>query len=165
MLMSALRTAAAVANRKVDVEQGRIRLEALELQLQHREQALGAVLSHEKHVLSLKVDLMRDLMRALLDKRIDAVQQGFCETLSMFAEQCRHYMSQQDKYIDAEIKATDPLERANLRARLSEIDLQLSRIRVDGADLYREMTKVLLLLGGNMPPMTHQDQKALALTN
>lgn len=163
MLMSALQTAASVANRKVDVEQGRVRLAALELQLQHREQTLGAVLSHERHVLSLKADLIRDMMRALIDKRIDAVQQGFLETLSIFAEQCRHYMAQQDKYIDAEIKATDPLERANIRSRLSDIDLHLTQIRADCAELYREMTKVLLLIGGNMPPIVQADHKALAL--
>lgn len=161
--MSALRAAVSVANRKVDVEQGQIRLAELELQLQHREQTLGAMLAHEKHVLSLKADLIRDMTRALIDKRIDAVQQGFLETLSLFAEQCRHYMVQQERYADAEIKATDPLERANIRSRLSDIDLHLTQIRADCAELYREMTKALLLIGGTMPPMVQADYKALAL--
>ena len=73
-------------------------------------------------------------------------------------------MQQQERYADAEIKATEPLERANLRTRLSEIDLQLSAIRSDGEALYREMTKVVLLIGGNMPGMSAEDLRALKLT-
>jgi F0F1-type ATP synthase delta subunit len=163
--MSALKAAASVANRKVDVEHGRLRLQELELQLEHRERTLDAVLSHEKHALSLKTDLMRELLKALVEQRVDAVRQGFLDTLAQYADQCRHYMAQQERYADAEIKSTDPLERANLRARLSEIDLQLTSIRADCSALYREMTKVILLIGGNMPPMSTEDQRALSLSS
>lgn len=83
----------------------------------------------------------------------------------MYAEQCRHYMAQQERYADAEIKATEPLERANLRSRLSEIDLQLTSIRSDASALYREMNKVILLIGGNMPPFSQDDGRALAITS
>jgi hypothetical protein len=72
-------------------------------------------------------------------------------------------MAQQDRYADAEIKATAPLERATIRARLSDIDVQLNSIRSDAAGLYREMTKVILLIGGAMPAMSNQDQRALVL--
>ena len=72
-------------------------------------------------------------------------------------------MLQQDKYADAEIKATAPRESANIRVRLSEIDLQLTNIRSDAAALYREMMRVIIIIGGSMPPMSHDDQHALAL--
>jgi hypothetical protein len=78
-------------------------------------------------------------------------------------KQARHYMTQQDKYADAEIKAATPLERASIRTRLSEIDLHLTNIRADASALYREMIRVILIIGGTMPPMSSEDQKALAV--
>jgi hypothetical protein len=163
-LMSALNAAVNMRGTQAQVEHGRMKLRALEAELMHREETLAMQLSHERQIFSMKADLMRDLVKALIEQRVDAVRQGFVETLATYAEQCRHYMAQQERYADAEIKATEPLERANLRTRLSEIDLQLSAIRSDAAALYREMTKVILLIGGNMPGMSTQDQRALTLT-
>jgi hypothetical protein len=149
--MSALRAGVNMAGNAAEVEHGKTRLRALEVQL-----------SHEREMFGQKADLMRDFIKALIDRRVDAVRLGFTETLAMYAEQCRHYMAQQDRYGDAEIKATAPLERANIRARLSEIDLQLSNIRSEAANLYREMTKVILLINGTMPSLSEEDQKLLA---
>lgn len=165
MLMSALRTAADVAHRRVDLESGRIQLEAVKLNLQHNERTLDATLAHQQHVLSVRAEMARDLVRALIDKRVDAVRQGFVDVLSLLAEQCRHYMAQQDRYFDTEIKASDPLERAQIRARLADIDLRLAQIRADAADLYREMARSLLVIGGSMPPLGQEEQKALTLTS
>ncbi len=135
-----------------EVEQGRTKLRALEVQL-----------SHDREMYGMKTDFLRGLIRSLIDRRVDAVQKGFQEVLAMYAEQCRHYMAQQDKYADAEIKAAAPLERASIKTRLSEIDIQLTNIRTDAATLYREMLRAILLIGGTMPTMAAQDQRALAI--
>jgi hypothetical protein len=163
LLMSALGAAANIAGTVAQVEHGRTKLRALEVEILQRERTLETQLSHEREMFGMKAGLMRDIIHALIDRRVDAVQQGFRDTLTMYAEQCRHYMAQQDRYADAEIKATAPLERATIRARLSDIDVQLNSIRSDAAGLYREMTKVILLIGGAMPAMSNQDQRALVL--
>jgi hypothetical protein len=165
MLMSALRAGASIAGSAAEVEHGRTKLRALDVQLAHRERTLETQLSHERGMFDMKAGMVRDLIHALVEQRVDAVRHGFLDTLNMYAEQCRHYMAQQDRYADAEIKAADPLERANIRTRLSEIDLQLSNIRSDAAGLYREMLKVILLIGGTMPAIRSQDQRALVLTS
>lgn len=164
VLMHALSAAAHINGNKAQVEHGKTQLRALELQLSHQERTLDKQLSHEEAMFAMKADLTRDLIKALIDRRVDAVRHGFTETLAMYADQCRHYMAQQDRYADAEIKATDPLERANLRTRLSDIDLHLSSIRSDAEALYREMTKVILLIGGSMPTMSAEHQQALGMT-
>jgi len=143
------------------VEQGRIKLRALRLQLSHDAETLEMQLSHQRDMFAMKADLMRDLIKALIEHRVDAVCKACEETLKMYAEQSRHYMAQQDRYADAEIKATEPLERANLRVRLNETDLQLTNIRSDGGTLQREMARVILLLGGTMPTLSNDDQRAL----
>jgi hypothetical protein len=142
----------AVMGPLAEVEQGRTKLRALEVQL-----------SHDSEMYGMKTDFLRSLVRSLVDRRVDAVQKGFQEVLAIYAEQCRHYMAQQDKYADAEIKATAPLERASIKSRLSEIDIQLTNIRADAAALYREMLRAILLIGGSMPVMAAQDQRALAI--
>ena len=162
-LMSALQAAVNMRGTQAQVEHGRIKLRALEAELEHRQQTMAMQLSHERQIFAMKADLMRDLISALIEQRVEAVTHAFSETLAVYAEQSRHFMAQQERYADAEIKATDPLERANLRTRLSDIDLQLGSIRADAEALFREMTKVILLIGGNMPPMSTEDRRALNL--
>jgi len=163
MLMSALGAATSIAGTVAQVEHGKTKLRALDAKLVHNQKALETRLTHEKDVFEIKTGLVRDLIHALIERRVDVVQQGFRETLTMYAEQARHYMSQQDKYADAEIKAATPLERASIRTRLSEIDLHLTNIRAEASALYREMMRVILIIGGSMPPMSSEDQKALAV--
>jgi hypothetical protein len=135
-----------------EVEQGRTKLRALEVQL-----------SHDREMYGMKTDFMRGLIRSLIDRRVDAVQKGFQDVLAMYAEQARHYMAQQEKYADAEIKASTPMEQAGIGKRISEINIQLENIRADAAMLYREMLRAILLIGGTMPTMAAQDQRALAI--
>lgn len=165
MLMSALQAATQMRNSAAQVEHGRTKLRQLALENSHEEDVLRTKLAHKQTMFGLKADLMRDLVNALIEQRVDAVRQSFVEVLTIYANQCNHYMAQQERYADAEIKAVEPLERANLRARLTEVDLHLTSIREDAGALYREMTKVILLIGGAMPAMPHQDHHALALTN
>lgn len=163
MLMSALGAASSIAGTMAQVEHGKTKLRALDAQLVHNQKALETRLAHEKDIFEIKTGLVRNLIHALIEKRVDAVQQGFRDTLAMYADQARHYMAQQDKYAEAEIKAATPLERAGYRTRLSEVDLHLTNIRSDAAALYREMMRVILIIGGTMPPMSSDDQKALAV--
>jgi hypothetical protein len=141
-----------IVSNMAEVEKSRIGLRSLEVQL-----------AHDREMYALKTDFLRDLIHSLIDRRIDAVERSFNLTMGMYAEQARHYMAQQDKYAEAEIKATAPRESANIRVRLSEIDLQLTQIRSDAAALYREMMKVIIIIGGSIPPMSHADQHALAI--
>jgi hypothetical protein len=164
MLMSAFQALTSITGMETGVEHRRLKLRALEAQLAHRERTMETQLSHDREMFDLKADLVRDLIKALIDGRIDAVRKGFTEALAVFSEQCRHYMAQHERYAEAEIKATDPLERASIQSRMSDIDLQLSDIRSEAGNLYREMTKVILLIGGTMPVMSHEDQRALAVT-
>ena len=152
-----------MAGTRAEVEHGRTRLRALETELAHRERTMETQLYHEETMFELKAGLMRDLIKALVEKRVDAVCMGFKEALGMYAEQSRHYMAQQDRYADAEIKATDPGEFARLKTRLSDIDIHLNSIRSDALALYREMNKVILLIGGTMPGMSSDDKRALGL--
>src|ERR1017187_623492 len=62
-----------------EVETNRINLRALE-----------ARLSHEREMYGMKAEFLRDLLHSLVDRRVDAVERGFHDTLAMYAEQCRH---------------------------------------------------------------------------
>jgi hypothetical protein len=144
---------AAVIGPMAEVEQSRIKLRALEVQL-----------AHNQEMYAIKADFMRDLVHSLIDRRVDAVERGFRETISLYAEQSRHYMAQQDKYADAEINATSPAKVASIKERRNEIDNALRAIRSDAAALYHEMTRAILIIGGSMPAIPTEDQRALALT-
>ena len=163
MLMTALQAATQMRNSAAQVEHGRTKLRQQQLEQMHEENVLNAELQHAQTMFGLKANLMRDLVDALVVQRVDAVQQSFEQVLTLYADQCHHYLSQQERYADAEIKATDPLEKANLRARLTEIDLNLGNIRTDAAALYREMTKVILMIGGGILLIPQQNRNALLL--
>jgi len=163
MFMSALHAATQMRSSAAHEERSRIKLRQLALEQAHEEEVLHTKLQHAQTMFGLKANLMRDLVDALIVQRVDAVQQAFEQVLTLYADQCRHYLSQQERYADAEIKATDPLERANLRARLTEIDLNLGNIRTDAASLYREMTKVILMIGGGILLIPPQNRNALLL--
>lgn len=152
MLMSALSAAVKVSGHRLQAEREQVELQALQAQL-----------SHDKEMFQAKAGLVQSLVEALITRRIEVVRGGFTEVLALYAEQCRSYMGQQERMAEAQLKTTDPLGRADCRARLSEIDLQLTRIRADAAKLYREMTRVILLIGGAMPNMRKEDERALGL--
>lgn len=48
-----------------EVEQSRIKLQALEVQL-----------SHDRAMYAIKTDFLRDLIHSLIDRRVDAVERG-----------------------------------------------------------------------------------------
>lgn len=139
---------------KREMEIGKIKLQALEMQLNAQRDMMGT-----------KAELFRELLHAMIDLRVDAVREGFGQTLSMFAEQARHYMSEQAKITEAQIKCHDPMERAGYSSRASEIDMQLRRIRSDALKLYREMTNAIVLIGGSMPSLPSAARTSLMLPN
>jgi hypothetical protein len=162
LFIHAIRAAVHIAGGRAQVEHGKTKLNALEMQLAHDEKAIEEHHLHEKEMFALKANLVRDLVKALIERRIDAVVQGFSQTRSMYAEQSRHFMAQQERFAEAKIKATGLQERADYHARLVEIDVQLESIRADAALLDREMAKALLLIGGgSMPALSIEDQRAL----
>lgn len=145
MVMHALSMAAQVAGVKADAEWGRQQLEA------------------QAALFDAKAGVLKELIGALVEKRVDAVKTGFSEVLGIYAEQARHFMEQQARYGDAELRSTDPLERADLRKRLGEIDIELRRIRGDARRLYIRMTQITLHLGGEALTLSPEYAGALAL--
>ncbi len=87
--MSALGAASSIAGTVAQVEHGKTKLRALDAQLIHNQKALETRLSHEKDIFEIKTGLVRDLIHALIERRVDVVQQGFRDTLTIYAEQAR----------------------------------------------------------------------------
>lgn len=147
LLATALHCSVQMHSGNIQMEQGRMQLRALELQL-----------DHHNDMEDRQADLMRDLIHGLITERIEAIHTSFLNILATYAEQARGYMTQQERLVETGFKVIDPLERAHYDARLSEIDKQLNRIRADAFCLYQEMNRALLLLGTPLPPM-HGDHK------
>ncbi len=129
---------------------------ALQAQLDHEATIAAAhrsltrdMMEHDRDIMSMQTDVAKRLITALIERRVDVIQSGFVEALGLLSRQAEHFMSQQDKFMDAGLKASDPLDAARYHARLTEIDQQLQRIRSDARRLYREMNSALRLL--NVP--------------
>ena len=147
MVMHALSMAAQVAGARANNDNDRQHLEA------------------QAALFDAKAGVLRDLIGALVEKRVDAVRSGFSEVLAIYAEQATHFMEQQARYGDAELKSTDPLERAELRKRLGEIDIELRRIRADARRIYTQMNQITLRLGGDALSLSPDYYSTLALTD
>lgn len=163
MMLGAMESAVQIFGGINDTENQKLKLMEMQVEFDHREQMFDSVLTHEREIFVAKANLMRDIIQSMIDRRVDAVCKGFHDTLTLYADQCRHYMGQQDRYADMAIKSASPLERANIKAQQSEINIQLSDIRSEAAALYRHMTKIVLLIGGSMPPLAAEQQQTLAL--
>lgn len=122
-----------------------------------------AQLIYQPDIFGMQAELARTFIGALIEKRLDAIREGFMEILNLYAKQAQHYMEQQNRLVDAEIKSLDPLERAHYKARLGELDVQLAKIRIDANNIYREMIKVTAFIGGPMPFVSKNNSRALAL--
>lgn len=139
-------------SKNAEIEKGRMQLRALEMQISHR-----------YDMAEMQASLARDLIHALIERRIEAVQSGFTALLSSYAEQARHYMQQQDQFVMASFTVTTPTANAKYLARLSKTDEELSHIRADAFLLYQEMNRVLILIGGTMPTLPPDDHNTLML--
>jgi hypothetical protein len=133
-----------------EVEKGRTRLQALKVQLDHDENIYG-----------MKTTFLRHLLEAMVTRKVDALENGFKETLALYSEHSRHFMALEDKYAEKEMEATNPLMVANTGERIREIKSELKSIRAEAFALYQEMNRVLLLIGGTMPAIPESDRKAL----
>jgi hypothetical protein len=148
VLANVLFSACQIHRQQLTLEQQRVQLKALEMQIDYR---------HDR--MTTNAALMRELIRSLIDRRIDATQSGFQAVLALYETQNNHYIEQQDKLRDAQDKSVDPLERANLHARINEIDIQLTRIQTQGRSLYHDMNCMLLAIGGtSLAPATNFQQ-------
>lgn len=152
ILIQVVRTSGHMYGRNMQLAQMRAQLSAYEVQLEHR-----------RDIAEIQASLARSFIHALIERRIDAVQSGFAEIMALYAEQARGFLQQQEKYSDADLVSTDPLESAKCRSRLNALDLQLAAIRDDSRQLYHEMNQMLLLIGAAMPTIQTDDRHALAL--
>ncbi len=153
MLMHALSMAAQVAGQRLTAETSR---KEMDVSMQRLERECG--------LFEIKAGLLRDLAGALVEKRIDAVKQGFSEVLTLYVEQARHFMAQQAKIADAELLTVDALQSARFRKRMGEIDIELRDIRLSAAQLYAEMNTIIMRLGGDALNLSPDYCAALALT-
>ncbi|MDO8381022.1 hypothetical protein [Phenylobacterium sp.] len=103
---------------------------------------------HERAMFELRAGALTEITDALITRRVDAVKDGFKLVLDEYAAQARHFMTQQARFSDAQLGASDPLLRIELNQRIKDIDMELGRIRTDAHLLYAQMTEVILLIGG-----------------
>jgi hypothetical protein len=120
-------------------------------------------MDHAQEMFDLRANLVRDVLKALVESRVDAVKSGFETIMKEFGKQADRYLAQQDHFANAQITMNDPLEAARCHARLSEIDSQLSKIRTDCQKLFREMNRTLLAIGGGPIPIPVADRRALGM--
>jgi hypothetical protein len=152
ILVHILASAAHIHGKNTDLEHRKVELSALKMQI-----------DHDYDRMDHQAALARNLISSLIDRRIDAVQSGFREVLSMYKDQADHFMAQQSNLEDAKIMVTSPLQSANYDARITDIDIQLSKIRSDARLLYDEMNRMLMLIGGSMPNLGNDFQRTLML--
>ena len=146
-LIHALSMAAQVAGQKLTAEN-------------NRQQMQMAVAMFET-----KADIMRDLLGALVERRVEAVKSGFSEVLALYADQARGYLEEKRKITEAEIATTDAMQSARWRKRLGEVDIELREIRADAARLYNQMTEIVLKLGGDALTLSPDYYAALSLSS
>ena len=152
--------AAQIHSRHLDLEERRIQLRALEKNLDHRLEMEDRNIEMAR----IQAALARDLIHALIDRRIEAVQDGFKAVLNIYNEQSRSYEEEKKKYKDADDMATDPLLAANYQKRISQIDREQEKIRMDSHLLYMEMNTMIIIIGGSMPSIPMINQRTLRLS-
>lgn len=150
MLMGLLQAAAHVADRHTEIETSR-----------HQLHTTAARLEHERGIFEARANIVGKLVDALVEKRVSAVKTGFTEVLQLYADQARHYMEQQRQISAAALEKHDPLERAEYKARLNEVDAELRRIRSDAKQIFRQMSEIVLLLDGGSLTLDQSFTQAL----
>lgn len=118
---------------------------------------------HEQAMAQLQHGRLAHLVDALVSQRTDAVKEGFVALLSEYAEQARHYMTQQHSFAEKELDCTEPLRRIELRSRINDIDTKLETIRADARHIYYQMTEVIRSLGGSIHDFARDLSEPLAL--
>lgn len=122
-------------------------------------------LQHERQLAELRYAAFGHLVDAVINRRVDALKEGFMTILQGFADQARAYMDQQAKFADAELLATDPLQQTRMRSRLDDIDRQLASIRIDAQLVYHRMSEVILAIDARaLNGFADELQGPLALT-
>jgi len=152
VLANVLFSACQIHRQQLTLEQQRVQLKALEMQLDYRRDRLDA-----------NVSLTRDLIRALIDRRIQATESGFYAVLALYEVQNNKYTEQLGELSDAMVREKDPLDRANLDARLNKIDVELRQIQVSGRELLQNMNCMLLAIGGTALVPTTDFQRTIAI--
>ena len=151
-LVQVLYSATQIHRQQLTLEQRRVELKALEMQIDYRTDRMEAHAS-----------LQRDLIRSLIDRRIDATTAGFNSVLKLYETQNNNYVEQQAKLIDAKINAVDPLVRANLDATFKDIAIELEKLQFSGRSLFQDMNLMLLAIGGTALVPTTGFQQTLTL--
>lgn len=118
---------------------------------------------HSRAIEEMRHGALTHLVEAVVNRRVDAVKQGFGIVLAQYADQARHYMDQQRDYADRELDSSDPLRRLELRARINDLDTALAAIRAEAGMAYAHMTEVIRAIGASPRDFAQQYAEPLAL--
>lgn len=119
---------------------------------------------YEIALAQLRAGVLHDLIDAVIHKRVDAVRVGFESILKQYADQAEHFMRQQDRYAEEELKCDDSIRRLELQSRMRTVDNELQCIRIDGQMLYVRMIEALHHMGGSSHGFAQDVISPLALT-
>ena len=103
---------------------------------------------HVEAIAELRVGVLKDMVDALVTRRVDVIRTQCATILNMYADQARHYMSIQMLVTQKLLDTTDALQRANLVAQSNDCDSQLGKIRADALAIFERMGELIIALGG-----------------
>jgi len=153
----------------ITAQQSQALIHALSMAAQVAGQKLAADTNRQQMQMALamfgaRADMMRDLVGALIERRVEVVHSGFSEVMAMYAEQARGFLDEKRKLVDAELNSVNALQSARWRKRMGEVDIELREIRADAARLYTQMNEVILQLGGGALAMSPDYYAALDIS-
>lgn len=120
---------------------------------------------HAQEMTRIQAGASKDFIDGVLTRQIDVIQEQCKQTLSLFADQARHYMSERATLGDARRKSQDRVERAEIDALIVDIDSKLAEIRADAQLLYARMSAVLITVGRTASSFMGDTSTALALND
>ncbi|MFG6464157.1 hypothetical protein ACG04Q_21490 [Roseateles sp. DXS20W] len=129
-------------------------VQALAMAAKARYQA--EALAHLHGIAKLRAGVVRDLIEAIVVRRVDAVEHQCTEVLKQYADQAQHYLDQQRRFGERLLESRDPIERLELSSRLTEVDTKLGEIRADAKLIYERMCQAIAYLGGNDAALLQQ---------
>ena len=152
LLTTVLGHAAQIAGLRANVETSRQQMELS-----------AARLEQERGMFDAKAGVLKELIGALVERRVEAVRTGFIEVLGIYVEQAQHFMGEQKELRQAALATDDLIRRSEIQTRISEIDIELRTIRSGARRLYNQMTEVVMRLGGDALALSPDYYGSLAL--
>ena len=103
---------------------------------------------HAFAMAELQMSGLKDMVDAVIGRRIDVVEKHCEGILAMYRDQSAAYLAEKEKYTDKILDTTSALKRNQLMSRANDIDTKLSELRADALLLMQRMGELLFTLGG-----------------